>query len=319
MICTATPTITTVNQVSPYTFTIKPNTNVPLLSSGVLMMSFPTRWKNSFTGQPLSYTSCSNGLGILCTNSASVLNATGLFAGVSTTSQFSFTLNSILNPGSEQPNDELELSYINGGNQASICRVIISGLTSPSVNGMTFGIVSNLGTLSFTNVQIPMSIDEIWFTLPTQIYLEDIVTVSINRNNSGGTSIDYTINQTSNTIIVTGAFTTNALLPMAISATMYIKTPITLTNFTSLSLRRFGFQYETGSCCSSSLSYQQNMTISASLSNYLLQGVSNYIFTITLTYYQLNYFYIDFSAGFNLAVNADYNCYISNTITANLL
>lgn len=69
------------------------------------MITFPsTKWQNSVTGLPLRLTSF--GSSLTHTNTSNVINITsGLFASASTTSSFNFVINSLLNPGSEQPND----------------------------------------------------------------------------------------------------------------------------------------------------------------------------------------------------------------------
>jgi hypothetical protein len=101
MQCTATPTSNVVSATTSYSFTVTPNAVVPLLNSGYLTMVFPAQWSNSAATPALSYASCSNGLSIVCNASGNSVKATGLFTGVSTIVPFTFTLNNIVNPGSE--------------------------------------------------------------------------------------------------------------------------------------------------------------------------------------------------------------------------
>ena len=100
MTCTASFPNTTVTATNDYTFTVTPNANVPLDSTGTLDMIFPSKWGNSISGPAFSYSSCSNAGGAIpCSVSGNTITASNLFS-TTTTSPFSFTLSSVTNPGS---------------------------------------------------------------------------------------------------------------------------------------------------------------------------------------------------------------------------
>jgi hypothetical protein len=65
-----------------------------------MKLNFPSIWKNSFTGPALNFSSCSNSGSMACNVSGNVVTAVNVVATTSM-SPFSFTLNYIVNPGTE--------------------------------------------------------------------------------------------------------------------------------------------------------------------------------------------------------------------------
>ena len=101
MTCTATPSNTAVTATNIYLFSITPNPSVPLASTGSLDLVFPSIWSNSLTGPAFVYSSCSNTGGtVSCSVTGQTVTASGLFTAATTTSAFSFSLDSVVNPGS---------------------------------------------------------------------------------------------------------------------------------------------------------------------------------------------------------------------------
>lgn len=184
---------------------------------------------------------------------------------------------------------------------------------------MSFSIISNRGYLSFTNLIAPKTTDEVIMTLPSQVYLKDMLNVFLSRNNTKEITISARVLTGTNTIVFTGVFLTNSIFPFLVYSVMYLKTQITTTNAVTMSITRNGYQYSVGSCCNLSLNYQQSFSLSASLTNYLLKGTSNYIFNITPTYYAFTSLVIDFTPSFTLIPATVYPCYITTFISSNLL
>lgn len=184
MTCTGSPSgspaITTVSSSAVYTFTVTPSVSVP--SDGFMKMTFPAVWTNSLSGPALAYSSCSGG--VVCIVSSNVVTASNLIASTSS-SPFSFTISSINNPGTQQPNSDLIFTYYysNGSTLAS-CAVIISGLTSPSLTGVTFTLSGNIGILSYTNTLLPLTTDELLITMPAEISLTNFTLAQVYIGNS---------------------------------------------------------------------------------------------------------------------------------------
>ena len=86
-----------------YTFSVAPST-VALPKAGTMKITFPSVWRNSLSGSALSYSNCTGAIGISCILSGNIITASNLFSTATTLSQFSFTISSITNPGTVEPN-----------------------------------------------------------------------------------------------------------------------------------------------------------------------------------------------------------------------
>jgi hypothetical protein len=101
MTCAATPANSTVTASTIYTFTVTPSPSLPLPNLGSLELIFPSLWSSSLLGPAFSLTACSNpGSTISCTASGSTITASSLFSSGTTTAPFSFSVDSVINPGS---------------------------------------------------------------------------------------------------------------------------------------------------------------------------------------------------------------------------
>lgn len=103
MTCTASIPNNTVLASNTYTFFVTPST-VDLPRTGTMKMTFPLVWRNSLSGSALSYSGCTGDVGITCINTLNIITASNLFSNATTSSQFSFTISSITNPGTIEPN-----------------------------------------------------------------------------------------------------------------------------------------------------------------------------------------------------------------------
>jgi len=99
---------------------------------------------------------------------------------------------------------------------------------------------------------------------------------------------------------------------------LYVSYPIQ-TNNIIFSIRRYGSPYSTSSCCNVTFSPAQTITASTSITNNTVKSTAGYQFTFSLTYYGAQYFYITFCSSFTLTTNQQYTCYISLTVTSNLI
>jgi hypothetical protein len=179
MTCTGTPASSVVADTTSYSFTVTPNPNVPLISSGSLKLNFPTIWSDSFSAPVLVYSSCSASC-IL--SSATSVTATSLFTGT-TTSPFTFTVDKIVNPGTTRSNNQLYMTYqLFNGSTTSSCAVTISGLTVPSLLNNSFAITGSTGILTFASVLPPLITDQILLTFPQQIYLGNVAGGLVKRS-----------------------------------------------------------------------------------------------------------------------------------------
>ena len=103
MTCTASIPNNVVLASNTYTFYITPST-VALPKTGTMKITFPSVWKNSLSGSALSFSSCTGASGISCSPLGNVITASNLFLSATTSSQFTFTISSITNPGTVEPN-----------------------------------------------------------------------------------------------------------------------------------------------------------------------------------------------------------------------
>jgi hypothetical protein len=105
MTCTASFPNRLVLASNTYTFTVTPST-VALPKTGSMKMTFPSNWRNS-NGSTLSFSSCTSALGVSgfsCSPAGNSITVINLFSNPTTLSQFSFSVSSITNPSTTEPN-----------------------------------------------------------------------------------------------------------------------------------------------------------------------------------------------------------------------
>jgi hypothetical protein len=101
-------------------------------------------------------------------------------------------------------------------------------------------------------------------------------------------------------------------------ANIYVSYPYT-TSAINFTIQRNGNAYASFSGHSQTLSPSQTITASISSTFQSMKSTADYQLTFNLTYYGLNYFLLDFCSSFTLITNLTYTCYISLTLTNNLM
>ena len=166
-----------------------------------------------------------------------------------------------------------------------------------------------------------MQYDQLVIDLPNEIYLGDVLSLFILINGSTtqlnvNTIKTYGLNQ----LILINIFqdTTRNYQNITIS-NMYVSLPY-VTSYINFTIKRNGYPYATNtSCCNQTLSPSQTITASTSTTLQTMKSTADYQITFTLTYYSLNYFLLNFCSSFTLVTNQQYTCYLSLTLTNNLL
>ena len=99
---------------------------------------------------------------------------------------------------------------------------------------------------------------------------------------------------------------------------IYVSYPYA-TGSISFTIQRNGYPYASYSGYNQTLPPAQTMTASIATTFQNMKSTVDYQLTFTLTYYALNYFLIDFCSSFTLVTNQTYTCYLSLTLTNNLM
>lgn len=306
------PAVTTVYSSAVYTFTVTPSVAVP--SDGFMKMTFPAVWTNSLSGPAIVYSSCSGG--VVCIVSGNVVTASNLVASTSS-SPFSFTISSINNPGTEQPNSDLIFTYFysNGSTLAS-CAAIISGLTSPALTGVSFTLSGNVGTLSYTNTLLPLTTDELLITMPEEIALNNFTLAQVYIGNSSTPlGVNPRIITGTNQISISPYASSILTSVQIFLSNLYFIYPAT-TSTIAISLRRATYQYSYATCPALTFVSNQTLNLTPTLSSYLLRDVADYTLTFSPTYYIINYLLVILGSAFTLTPAATYSCYLATLATS---
>ena len=316
MTCTGSPSgspaVTTVSSSAVYTFTVTPSVAMP--SDGFMKMTFPAVWTNSLSGPAFSYSSCSGG--VICVLSGNIVTASNLIASTSS-SPFSFTFSSINNPGTEQRNSDLIFSYFySNGSTIASCAVIISGLTSPALTGVSFSLTNNVATLSYTNTLLPLTTDELLITMPAEIALTNFTLAQVYIGNSSTPlGVNPRILTGTNQISISPYASSIITSVQIFLSNLYFIYPAT-TSTIAVSLRRATYQYSFATCPALTLASAQTLSLTLTLSSYLLRSVADYTLTFSPTYYGINYLLVNLGSAFALTPAATYTCYLATLTTS---
>jgi hypothetical protein len=312
MTCSATAATPTVSASSSYTFTVTPGVTLP--NNGYMKMAFPSVWRNSLSGPAFSFSSC--GGTVLCVQSSNTFTVSNLIAAASS-SPFSFTFNSLNNPGTEETNNDLIFTYFYTNNsQISYCTVPITGLSSPALSSIAFSISGNVGTLTYTNVLTPLSSDELLITLPAEVSISQFLTADVYHGSSISPLSPPPRIITGTNQISIAPYVSGIIINTKINLnSLYFLKPAVTANPT-FALRRGVNRYSYSSCCSLTQNSPQTITLQVTLTSYMLKTAANYLITFTPTYYAIDYLILDFGAAFSFSIGTNYPCYMAMITTS---
>ena len=147
-------------------------------TASYLLLNFPALWSNSAGGSTFSSATSA------CTSSSSpsitcsvvgqrIVKAENILASPSST-QFSFTLTDVTNPGSVQTNKQMYFEVYGDSKQMGVCGVQIAGLTKKTLGDLQF--------TTSTSVLSAVGSGQVYFTLPSATQVTDSVRISIPKD-----------------------------------------------------------------------------------------------------------------------------------------
>jgi hypothetical protein len=256
---------------SSVTVTITPNNPIPV--GGMVTITLPLNWTNSFLSDQLisslvctAITNVDNG--ISCSyqiTTQTVVTVTGINPNTPLTTNFSFTMASMILPPTISPTDSITISTrLSRGDLIDTCTTTLTGVVQATLQNVTLAASNNTVSryttlqLSFINSVLLATVDIIKVTVPSSVGMPSLVNIS--------TFTGFT-NVTSGNIITIGNFSGSALSannPITITLYSCVNPPtIKLTDSFTIVIQRTGRTVQAGS-----VTYQATAgTLTATLSS----------------------------------------------------